>query len=527
MQPYSLLFVLFVAMLVVVHRIIGRSRWRSYQWVVLLAGSIGFYLWSDARSLGFLLVTSLTTWMAGRRMRALDDECDAQSKAVANRKERKAVRQAFQKRRWHVLLATLILNFGILGYVKYWNTLLGYVHLDQGFLASRLLLPLGISFYTFTSLGYLIDVYNKKVEPEGSYARYLLFVSWFPQLIQGPINRWAEMRDQLSTPHDASTEEVRRALLLIGYGALKKYVLADTLVSAISACLDFIDYSTPGAVIVMGIVLYSLQQYGDFSGGIDVVEGVSELFGVRMAQNFRQPYFSTSLAEFWRRWHMSLGEWMRSYVFYPLAMRPSMMSLNKWGTKHLGKTVGRTLSACVSNVVVFVLVGLWHGAELHYLLWGLYNGVVIALSDLCRPLFERWRAAFHVREEAVSWRALAIARTFALVNLGRYFDRLVDPRVLVIALRNTVCNFRPSGVLTWLSELHTITYGRLAIFVSLSALVIVLWVDVLHERQISVYDYLQGRPLVVRWSLYLVTCFLIAFSFSVASREGGFLYANF
>ena len=124
MQPYSLLFVLFVATLVVVHRIIGRSRWRSFQWVVLLVGSMGFYLWSDARSVGFLLVTSLTTWLAGKRMRALDETCDAESKTVANRKERKAVRQAFQKRRWHVLLATLILNFGILGYVKYWNTLL-------------------------------------------------------------------------------------------------------------------------------------------------------------------------------------------------------------------------------------------------------------------------------------------------------------------------------------------------------------------------------------------------------------------
>ncbi len=527
MQPYSLLFVLFVATLVVVHRIIGRSRWRGYQWVVLLAGSMGFYLWSDARSFGFLLVTSLTTWLAGKRMRALDEACDAESKTVANRKERKAVRQAFQKRRWHVLLATLILNFGILGYVKYWNTLLGYVHLDQGFLASRLLLPLGISFYTFTSLGYLIDVYNKKVEPEENYAHYLLFVSWFPQLIQGPINRWAEIRDQLSTPRDVSDEDTRRALLLILYGALKKYALADTLVGAITACLDFIDYSTPGAVIVIGIVLYSLQQYGDFSGGIDMVEGVSELFGVRMAQNFRQPYFSTSLAEFWRRWHMSLGEWMRAYVFYPLAMRPSMMSLNKWGTKHLGKTVGRTLSACVSNVVVFVLVGLWHGAELHYLLWGLYNGVVIALSDLFRPLFERGRAAFHVREESASWRAWGIVRTFALVNLGRYFDRLVDPRALLIALRNTVCNFRPSGILTWLGELHTTPYLRTALILSAVACLMVLVVDIRTERGEDVAGEVLALSPWRRLLLYVGVVTLILLSFVAAATGGGFLYANF
>lgn len=527
MQPYSLLFVLFVTALVLIHRAVGRSRWRDYQWMVLLAGSMGFYLWSDARSLVFLLITSVTTWQASLRMRTLDAQGDEAAKAVANRKERKAVRQTFQKRRWHVLLGALLLNFGILGYVKYWNTLLGYVGLEQGFLASRLLLPLGISFYTFTSLGYLIDVYNKKVEPENNYPRYLLFVSWFPQLIQGPINRWAEMREQLSGPRNVDAEATRRALLLIGYGAVKKYVLADTLVGTISACLDHIDYGTPGAVIVIGIVLYSLQQYGDFSGGIDMVEGVSELFGVRMAQNFRQPYFSTSLAEFWRRWHMSLGEWMRAYVFYPLAMRPSMMSLNKWGTKHLGKTVGRTLSACVSNVVVFVLVGLWHGAELHYLLWGLYNGLVIAASDLCRPLFERGRAMFHVREESAGWRAWGIARTFALVNLGRYFDRLVDPHDLALALRNTFCNFGAQNVSVWLTQLHPVVYMKFALGFAAMGLVVVTTVDVLCERGVDVRGRVLSLTYPARCALYLALGALTAFSFAAAVQGGGFLYANF
>ena len=527
MQPYSLLFVLFVTALVLIHRAVGRSRWRDYQWMVLLAGSMGFSLWCDARSLVFLLITSVTTWQASLRMRTLDAQGDEAAKAVANRKERKAVRQTFQKRRWHVLLGTLLLNFGILGYVKYWNTLLGYVGLDQGFLASRLLLPLGISFYTFTSLGYLIDVYNKKVEPEGSYARYLLFVSWFPQLIQGPINRWAEMREQLSGPREVDGDTTRRALLLIGYGVLKKYALADTLVGAISSCLDHVDYSTPGSAVVMGIVLYSIQQYGDFSGGIDIVEGVSELFGVRMAQNFRQPYFSTSLAEFWRRWHMSLGEWMRAYVFYPLAMRPSMMSLNKWGTKHLGKTVGRTLSACVSNVVVFVLVGLWHGAELHYLLWGLYNGLVIALSDLCRPIFERGREAFHVRDDSMSWRAWGIVRTFALVNLGRYFDRLVDPRILMLAFHNTLFNFRPDKLGFWVTVMQDITNKKMSFGCAAVALTVVCIVDVLHERGDDPSGRFLALPLPVRAAVYLLLVIVINLAVSVTFTGGGFLYANF
>ena len=527
MQLYSLLFVLFVSALLVAHRLVGRSSARQYQWVVLLVGSLAFYAWSDWRNIVFLLVTSFSTWYVGLQLARLDAERKQQAKKAANRKEKKALRQAFQKRKWHVLLIALVLNFAILGYIKYWNVFLGYLHLDGSFLASRLLLPLGISFYTFTSLGYVIDVYNEKATPEPSYPRYLLFVSWFPQLIQGPINKWEQISSQLLTPYDPEWDRTRRALLLIGLGALKKYVMADTIAGVIANCLDYIDYSTPGSVIVFGIVLYSIQQYGDFSGGIDIVEGVSELFGVRMAPNFRQPYFAVSLADFWRRWHMSLGEWMRSYVFYPLAVRPSMMSLNKWGVRHLGKEVGRTLSACVSNIIVFLLVGLWHGAQLHYLLWGLYNGVIIALSDFCKPLFDRMKAALKIPEDSAGWHLWGIVRTFALVNIGRYFDRIDDPGRLLRAFANTVTNFQPQGMSTWLTVLHTTAYFKFTLMFAGVALVLVFIVDVLSERGVDVLGGILRLPLIARYVLYLGVGSLVAFSFAAAVSGGGFLYANF
>ena len=527
MQLYSLLFVLFVGVLLVAHRMVGRSTARPYQWVVLLVGSLAFYAWCDWRNIAFLLVTSVSTWYVGLKLQRLDEQRKSEAKQVKNRKEKKALRQAFQKRKWGVLLCALVLNLAILGYLKYWNVLLGYLRLDGSFLASRLLLPLGISFYTFTSLGYVIDVYNEKATPQTSYLRYLLFVSWFPQLIQGPINKWEQISDQLLTPCDPDWQRTRRALLLIGFGALKKYVMADTIAGVISNCLDYIDYSTPGSVIVFGIVLYSIQQYGDFSGGIDMVEGVSELFGVRMATNFRQPYFAVSLADFWRRWHMSLGEWMRSYVFYPLAVRPSMMSLNKWGVRHFGKEIGRTLSACVSNVIVFLLVGLWHGAQVHYLLWGLYNGVIIALSDLCKPLFDRAKAALRIRQESAGWHLWGIVRTFALVNVGRYFDRIVDPGQLLQAFANTFTNFQPEGMKVWLTVLHTTAYFKFTLMFAGVALVIVFVADVLFERGVDVFDSVLALPLVVRYVLYLGIGALVAFSFAAAVSGGGFLYANF
>ena len=527
MQPYSLLFALFVAALWVVHRLVGSGSHRDGQWVVRLVGSLAFYAWVDLRSLGFLLVTSLSTWYAARTLGTLDERGAQSAAAASSRAEKKEIRQAFKRRRWYVVLACLVANFGILGYLKYWNVILGYLGQDKGPLASRLLLPLGISFYTFTALGYLIDVYNGKAAPEGSYARFLLFVSWFPQLLQGPINQWQQTGERLCAYHAPDGMRTRRALLLVLYGALKKYALADVLVGVISSCLDHIDYSTPGAVVVLGIVLYSLQQYGDFSGGIDMVEGVSELFGVPMAQNFRQPYFSTSLAEFWRRWHMSLGAWMRTYVFYPLAMRPLMMRLNKWGVAHLGKTVGRTLSACIANIVVFLLVGLWHGAQAHYLLWGLYNGVVIALSDLMRPLFDRARAALRIDADSVPWRAWGIVRTFAIVNAGRYFDRLTDVSTMGLAFRNTLLNFQPSGVGPWLTVLYPTVYLKFALGFAGAALLIVLVVDVLLEWGVDVRGVVLSLPIVMRSAVYVGLGALVAFSFAAAVSGGGFLYANF
>ncbi len=526
MQPLSLLFILFVGVLLGIYYLVGRTSARDRQWVALLVGSLAYYLWCGWQNIVFLLFTSFSTWFVALRLATLERQCKEACSALS-RKERKPVRQAFQRRKWLELLAALVLNFGVLGYLKYWNVLLDYVGLGSSFLASHLLLPLGISFYTFTSLGYLIDVYNGKVEPEPSYPLYLLFVSWFPQLVQGPINRWAEMRGQLLPPHDWDLERTRRALLLVGYGMLKKFVMADTLASLISTCLDKIDFSTPGIAIIVGIVCYSLQQYGDFSGGIDIVEGVSELFGVHMAPNFRQPYFATSLADFWRRWHMSLGEWMRTYVFYPLAMRPSMMNLNKWGTQHLGKTIGRTLSACIANVVVFVLVGLWHGAEAHYLLWGLYNGLVIAFSDMCRPLFERGKASLHIREDSAAWRRWSIVRTFILVNIGRYFDRINDPGTIALAFKNTFTNLQPMSLVSWVTVINRTNHNKLGPICAAIACIIVLMVDIRRERGEDVSGQFLALPLLTRVATYGILGAIIMLSLSIATTGGGFLYANF
>lgn len=207
-------------------------------------------------------------------------------------------------------------------------------------------MPLGISFYTFQAVGYLIDCYRGRHPAEKNFARFLLFISFFPQLVQGPINRYGELEPQFMARHTWDWERTKRALFLFAFGAMKKYAISNLTSPTIAAILDVEDASSlTGAMALLAILLYSLQQYADFSGGIDMVLGVAQLYDIQMMPNFRQPYFSTSLGDFWRRWHISLGAWMRDYLFYPFALTKPMQRFGKWATKHGGKHFGRVLPA--------------------------------------------------------------------------------------------------------------------------------------------------------------------------------------
>ena len=523
MQFYTLAYVLFMAAALAVYYLVGRVA-RKGQWIVLLVASLSFYAFTGWQNFVFIGVTAVSTWVGGLAFAHFEGQSKAARKLAESRDEKKAIKRRFVRKKRLVLLALLLLNFGILSYIKYAEVLVGYVAPDSGWHAG-ILLPLGISFYTFQSVSYVVDTYNAKYDPERNFAKYLLFVSFFPQLIQRPINRFDALAQQLFEPHSFDARNARRGLLQIGYGALKKYAIADILVRWVDAVFDHVSSGMPGSVIVVGILLYAVYQYADFSGGIDIVLGSARLFGVEMAPNFRQPYFSVSLADFWRRWHITLGAWMRDYVFYPFALLPGVQRWGKWLTKHCGKHIGRTLPACVANILVFFLVGLWHGAESHFILWGLYNGFVIAASDLLTPVWDRLNKLFHVNVEGGAHRVFCIVRTFIVVNIGWYFDRIVNPGDLATCFYNTVFNFQAGMFMPEMmhltEELRIVALPMVAV-----AVVFVFVVSVLKERGHDVAGAILDWPVVARGLLYALVIVLVASSFMFAPA-GDFMYANF
>ena len=312
MSYVSLTFPLFTAASVLAYYLFPLKKLR---WTVLLAASYVFYFFTG---LGFgylMLVTTLTTWLGALWMDRMGAAAEAEveaHKSEWSREERKAVRNEAKKKKRRVLTAILVLNFGVLAFLKYYNLFAEHLCL-WGFSAPtlRLLLPLGISFYTFQAMGYLIDVYRGKYPAERNPGKTALFVSFFPQIVQGPIGDYAQLSPQLFEARPFDYDRARRGLQLAAWGYFKKLVIADRAVIVIGAVTSaYADYD--GSAILMAAVLYALQIYADFSGGIDISRGIAQILGIELAENFRRPYFSRSISEYWRRWHISLGAWMRN-----------------------------------------------------------------------------------------------------------------------------------------------------------------------------------------------------------------------
>ena len=343
----SLPFLLFAAVTVLLYYLVPKRG----QWIVLLIASTLFYASAGGWYLPFILTTILTTFFLARvienRAKA-DEDYIATHKADMDKDARKAYKAAGKKRRFRILTAGLILNFGILAVLKYTgftvstvNDILG-LFTEGRLTVPSLILPLGISFYTFRSTAYIIDVYRSKAKAATNLGKYALFISFFPAVMQGPICRYNDLAEQFDTPHKAEWDDLSAGLLRVLWGMFKKLVVADTLMGAVKTIVG-----TPedfgGRYVLLLIILYSAVIYGDFTGGIDITIGIAEMMGIRLKENFNHPFSSRSTKEYWNRWHITMGSWFTDYVFYPLSVTKPMMKLSKWSRAHLGNAIGKRL----------------------------------------------------------------------------------------------------------------------------------------------------------------------------------------
>lgn len=499
-------FLVFFAVVLIMYYLVPKK----YQWVFLLLSSYFFYLYASVKFAAFIILTTVTSYYAAIR---IDDDHKrektvlAQGKETLAKEEKKAIKEQGKKRRKRMLVLLLVLNFGILVFLKYFNFFADNLNLlvrpitRGGEIPTlNLILPLGISFYTFQTMSYVIDVYWQKVAAERNIAKVALFVSFFPQIIEGPIGRYKELGHQLYAQRKADAQTIKYGLQLMAWGYFKKLVIADRVGIVADHVFGGYDQMS-GSVVALGVFLYAIQDYTDFSGCIDIARGVAQTMGINMAENFRRPYFSKTIPEFWRRWHMSLGAWMKDYVFYPFSLTKKMRNLSKSAKNKFGRHFGATLPIAVGNILVFFLVGVWHGASWNYIVWGIYYGVLIAISGMIKPVYDYLNEKLHVNVKSKGWQFWQIVRTFWLTCVGCIIfraDGLAD--AWHVFIKSMHIFDLPAN---YAKEFLMLGIKPEDLYIIPVVLIILLVVDIMQECM-SVRSWLENRSVVVRVLIYFV-----------------------
>ncbi len=420
----SPIFLVFVAVLVLLRYLLPKR----FAWILILIANVIFYAFAGWYGFIFIAFTSFTAWILSRAMDrnlSAQDLYLAEHKKEMQREERKVYKESMKKKRRLMLVIGLLLNFGILFALKYLNFFIANVNLflpaSARIGAMKLWLPMGISFYTFQTMGYLIDVYRGKYPAEKNYFKLATFTSFFPLLVQGPITRFNDLSKTLYDPADFSRKRFSFGIQRILWGYFKKVVIADRILTAVTALIASPDVYN-GSYVFFGIVFYAIQLYADFTGGIDITIGIAQLLGIDVKENFERPFFSKDIAEYWRRWHISLGEWFKDYLFYPISVSSGMLKLSRSARKKLGDKVGKKVPVYIASLSVWAITGLWHGAAWNFIVWGLLNAFVIIVSEELTPLYQKFHARFPKLKGTAPYKVFEILRTSFIMGSIRTLD---------------------------------------------------------------------------------------------------------
>lgn len=506
----------------------------GWQWKLLLAASFFFYFCASPVYCAYIAVTIVTTWAAGCMIGAARRKRDAylqENGENLGKEGKKAYKAQVKRRTWRFTLACLLLNLGILAVVKYTNFVIANVNAVIDALGSgspirffNIILPLGISFYTFQAMGYIIDVYRGTVEAERNPFKFALFVSFFPQLIQGPISRFGDLKQTLFERHPFHGPTVSLGLQRILWGFFKKLVVADRIVAGVNVLIHDADVYT-GVYAFVGMLFYALELYADFTGGIDITIGIAQTLGIRVTENFNRPFFSKNIKEYWNRWHITMGSWFTDYIFYPISVCKPMLKLSKFSRKRFGEVVGKRVPVYLSSFAVWFATGVWHGASWNFIVWGLGNWLVIMVSQELEPLYAKFHGRFHVKEK-FGFRLFQVIRTVLLMSVLRMFD----------CYRNVPLTFRMIGSMftarnwnvLWDGSLLRIGLSGTDYAVLLFGLVLLVTVSLVQRRG-SVRAKIGALPYWGRFAIWygLFLVVLLAGAYGIGYDASQFIYNQF
>ena len=508
---------------------------KRFRWVALLLVSMGFYFSFSAMFFAYILLATGIIYVTGLILDKLSSNRQKLIKGLKkeDKEEKAKVRKKYQS------YTKCILTIGILGilasllYLKYYNFFADNINAlfsmggAKELLPNKsLILPLGISFYSMQAISYMADVYWNKFPAERNPLKLLLYLCFFPTIIEGPMALYRDMKDRMFVGESIDPDNVIKGYARLLWGIMKKLVIADRLNPAVQYLFN-IENSTKGAGVVAAAVLFTVMEYLDFSGCMDMVIGSSQIFGIELPENFRQPFLARNASEFWRRWHISLGVWFKTYIFYPVSMSKLAKNWGKFAKGRVNKHLTRVVASAIALLPVWLCNGLWHGPKWTYIFYGVFYFVVIVLELLFEPVGDKILELCHTNKENKAVDVIRILKTWIIIFAGELFFRADSLRegfrmMKDITKGHGISILWDGTALSWgLDAADWVVAGAF--------IIIVIIVNMIREKGVDITGALLRKPLVIRWALVLalIVGIMIFGQYGPGFEEVDLIYAGF
>ncbi len=505
----SLIFLTFSIITLIIYFVIPKKL----QWIVLLASSLTFLFYNalTVNNVIYVLIILLSAYFGALLVHKYE-----------NTKKSKIF-----------LVLSIIIILGELLILKYSNLFIvsanhfnNLFHINKQFNMVSFSSPVGLSYYSLIMIGYIVDVYRKICNPQKNILKCALFMSYFPILTSGPFIRYDKMEKELYTKHKLNYDNLCRGLIRIFWGLFKILVISQRL--AIFVNTVYGDISTfNGTYIIIATIFFTLQLYTNFSGSIDIIMGISKIMGIELPENFTSPFFSRTITEFWRNWHITLGAWLKDYIFYPLMKSNFIQKIGNFFKKIFGKKVSKKITLYLSMLIMWILIGIWHGGAYTYIIGsGLLQFFFIFLEDLFGPLSQNINKKIGINTEAFSYKLYQCIRTFILFSFSMIFFRATSVGNAIDIIKH-IFVYNP-WVLVDNSSLYTAGLDLLDFRVLIISLIAMFIVEGMQRKE-NVLDKLFRQNIVFRWAIiYLLIFSVIIFGmYGPGYDPATFIYRGF
>ena len=518
----------FLPIVILIYSIVSAKQKKYF---LLFAGYMFFALISGGLVI-YLFLTTAAMLVLGQWIERIHAE-EKEILDAVEKEQKKTVKGKYLRYKRLVLGMSAVLHVGLLLVLKYSgffmenvNTVCSVLKLPMQFEIPNFVMPIGISFFTMQAVSYVFDVYRGVIKAEKNIFKLGLFMSFFPQIVEGPICRYGQTAEQLWNVGKTEYKNLTFGLQRILFGMMKKIVIADRLNPLIKEV--FTNYANyDGGIVAIAAICYTIQLYMEFSGTMDAVIGTAQIFGITLPENFARPFFSKTISDFWARWHITLGGWFKDYIFYPVTLSKPVKNLTSKLKKKTSNYFALLVASAIALFCVWFCNGLWHGAAWNYIFFGMYHFVLILMGNIVEPVAKKIRKLPYINPNAFIYRLFQMIRTSILVVIGELFFRGHGLKSGLIMFKMMLTDF--SFAHFNIESMEALGIDAHDIGIVCVAVAIVLVISILKECGIEIRDSLAKRPLVVRWAvLYGLILFVMIFgAYGLGYIPVDPIYANF